>query len=394
VTAPRLYYLDDIPTPYRLGVQRRIAALWPGAFRLGYCAAEEPGRDWTLDLSGLDVEILPGRQFRPKRQVNPFSFKWNPSVFSALQKFAPDVVVLSGYVHPTMLAAAAWCIARKIPYGVVSETSARSTVQTGLRWTLKKVLCGWVVRNMAFGLPVGREAAAHLRALGASAPAYYFPNTPDVSIIAERAEAVKMTGADRTIRSDLGVAPDHAIVLFVGRMIDAKLPMDALTAFRTANRDKSALVFVGDGPLLDDLRKAAEGDSRVIFTGWLKDPGQVASLMAASAIMVLPSQHETWGAVVNESMAAGVPVVASDRVGAAAELIDTGVNGVIYPVGDVAKLSEALGGLLDDPQGRRAMGEAARATALANGHGFAADNFVAGCYFALNRSISDGSEPG
>jgi glycosyltransferase involved in cell wall biosynthesis len=388
---PRLYYLDDIPTPYRLGVQRRISELWSGAFRLAYCAGAEPGRDWSLDLSGLDVEILPGVQYRPRKQVNPFSFKWNPSVLRSIKRFAPDVVVLSGYVHPTMLAAAAWCIVNRIPYGVVSETSARSTVQTGLRWKLKTLVCGWVVRNMAFGLPTGREAAKHLADLGASAPTYYFPNTPDVSVIAARADMVR-GGGETEIKSRIGIPPDHDIVLFVGRMIDAKLPMDALAAFRMANRPRAVMVFVGDGPLLDDVRKAADGEPRVIFTRWLKDPGEVASLMATSAIMVLPSQHETWGAVVNEAMAAGLPVVASDRVGAAAELIDSGVNGVVYPVGDVTSLASALGELLDNPEARRAMGEAARATALANGHGFAAENFVAGSHFALRRSSGEATE--
>ena len=119
----RLYYLDDIPTPYRLGVQRRIAQNWGSAFKIAYCAATEPGRNWTLDFSGLDVEILPGRQYRPKKQANPFSFKWNPTVAASLDAFRPDVVVLSGYVHPTMMRAARWCRRRHVPYAIVCETS-------------------------------------------------------------------------------------------------------------------------------------------------------------------------------------------------------------------------------------------------------------------------------
>ncbi|MDP2024891.1 glycosyltransferase family 4 protein [Sulfuriferula sp.] len=385
----RLYYLDDIPTPYRLGVQRRIGEQWLGSFKITYCAASEPGRDWSFDFGDLDVEILPGRQYRPPNQVNPMSVKWNPSVRASLAAFRPDVVVLSGYLHPTMYLAALWCRQNGVPYAVACETSARSTTTTGAKGRIKRGVAGWLVRGMAFGLPVGQEAGEYLRSLGSpDAPLHYFPNTPDTSIIVEAAEQIRKDGREDDLRRRLGIPPGDRIVLFVGRMIDAKRPLDALEAFRLAGAATSdaTLVFVGDGPLLEQIKAAATGVDNVVFTGWLTDPAQTAALMAISAVMVLPSQHETWGAVVNEAMAAGTPVIASDRVGSAIELIESEVSGIIYPVGDTGALADAIARVLLNDALRRDMGRAGKKMALAKGEIYAAGNLIEGASGAVARA--------
>lgn len=386
---PRLYYLDDIPTPYRLGVQRRIAEDWPGAFKLAYCAAGEPGRAWSLDFSGLDIEILLGRQYRPRRQVNPFSFKWNPSVAASLQSFRPDAVVLCGYVHPTMHLAARWCRKNKVPYGVTCETSARNSKTTGLKWQLKQAVAASVAGGMAFGLPVGHEAGDYLQRLGkTSVPMFYFPNTPDTGSIAAAAGRMQDADTEEALRRQLGIPSGTKIVLFVGRMIEAKRPMDALEAFRNAGASAgggATLVFTGDGPVAAEVTAAAAGDARVVFTGWLADPAQTVALMAISAMLVLPSQHEPWGAVVNEAMAAGTPVIASDRVGAAVELIEPGSNGFLHAVADIRAIAKAIGLLLSDEESRQRIAAAAQKTAFEKGHQYAAANLIGGALAAIRE---------
>lgn len=380
-----LFYLDDIPTPYRLGVFKRVAALWPGDFHLAFCAESEPGRDWRLDFSDLAHEILPGKQWRPSGQVNPFSFKWNPGITARLDAVRPDVVILSGYVHPTMWAAARWCIRNKVPYAITCETSARSSATSGWRWAVKRAVSGWIVRNMAFGLPVGREAADYLRAFGPTdAPMHYFPNTPDTAPIVAEAEQLAATGGEPALRAELGIAHDAPIFLFVGRLIDAKRPLDTVEAFRRLERAGNAvLLIVGDGDRMEAIRTAAAGDPRIVCTGWLRDPATIARLMSIATAMLLPSAHEPWGAVVNEAMAAGTPVISSDRVGAATELIEDGVNGYLVPVGDVHGYVRAMQRLLDDTELANGLGTAARATAVAKGEQFASENLIAGARDAL-----------
>ncbi len=387
--APRLLYVDDTPTPYRLGVHRLVARRWPGAFKLLFLARAEPDRRWDFDFEGLDVEILKGFQFRPRGQINPFSFKWNPAIVGQLEIFKPDVVAASGYVHPTIMRAAFWCLNRQIPYGIVCETSGRSTACSGWRWQARRMALAWIVRNMAFGLPVGREAAAYLRCFGPSkAPMYYFPNTPDTAAIVAEAERVRGEGLERELRAALGIASAAPIVLFVGRLIEAKRPMDVLAAFERLGGPvcNMALVIAGDGPLRPALAERASKNNNVFFTGWLRDPTQMAGLMAISRMLVLPSAHEPWGAVVNEALAAGTPVIASDRVSSAVELIEDGVNGFLYDVGDIVALAEKIRAVLTLENAERAlMSTAARATAINFGHEFAADNLIKGALAAIRR---------
>jgi glycosyltransferase involved in cell wall biosynthesis len=87
---------------------------------------------------------------------------------------------------------------------------------------------------------------------------------------------------------------------------------------------------------------------------------KLAALYDLCDLFVLPSAHETWGLVVNEVMNAGRPVIASDRVGAARDLVREGVNGFVYPFGDIAGLAERLREALGDPQRLAAMGTESR----------------------------------
>lgn len=383
---PRLYYLDDIPTPYRLGVQKLAADQWPGEFRLGFCAESEPGREWTLDFSGVDTEFIPGKQYRRPSPDNPFQIKWNPGVAKALAAWKPDVVILSGYAHPTMWRAARWCIRNKVPYALSCETSMRSSLSpSGWRWNLKRLIAGWIVRGMAFGLPVGREAAQYLRVLGPTdAPMHYFPNTPDTAPIIAEAKRLRDTGSEPALREKLGIPADASIFLFVGRLIDAKRPLDMLRAFLAAKGVENAvLLVIGDGPLMEAMKAEANGDPRILFTGWMKDMPTIFGLMSISTAMILPSESETWGAVVNETMAAGTPVVSSDRVGAAIELIRDGENGFLVPVGDVPGYTRAMERLVADPALAEAMGAAAHEAAIAQGEAFATGNLITGALAAV-----------
>ena len=214
---------------------------------------------------------------------------------------------------------------------------------------------------------------------------YYFPNTPDTSAIAAEAARVHSEGLERSVRQAFGIEPDAPIVLFAGRLIDAKRPLDLLSAFeRLDEHSKNAvLVIAGEGELRPALAERARG-LKTVFTGWLRDPVRMAGLMAIARVFVLPSVHEPWGAVVNEALAAGVPVVASDRVTSAVGLIEPGVNGFLYPVGDVDALSKFIGSVLAlDAAGHARMSVAARATAKAYGHEFAAGNLTEGALAAI-----------
>lgn len=382
MAVPRFLYVDDIPTPYRLGVFRRFAQLFPGTLRIAFLAGAEPGRAWNLSFEGLDVVVLPGSQWRPPRQRTPFSYKWNPGITDCIRAFRPDVAAVSGYIHPSIHAATCVLRRRGVPYGVASESSALQGPPGGWKWTLKRSLLGPLIRGMSFGLPCGSQAEQYLRLLGArDQPMFRFPNTPDEREVARSAQDVAAPRAAAAFLSTLGMDAVERRILFVGRLIPAKRPMDLVESYAAlppALRAGTALVMTGDGELRDALERRAQAirPGRIVFPGWIA-PDAVHRLMALSDLFVLPSGHEPWGAVVNESMAAGTPVIASDRVGAAYDMILPGVTGWRFPVGDIPALTNAIEFAFAEGGRLGAMREAAVTHAAKHGADRAARSLLA-----------------
>src|SRR5262249_55949913 len=134
--------------------------------------------------------------------------------------------------------------------------------------------------------------------------------------------------------------------------------LDVLEAVNVLKGDPCASVaFVGDGPLRSELTQYAQTHKlhNVHFFGF-RNQTEIATCYAMADLLVLPSSYETWGLVVNEGMCFGLPIIASDQVGAAADLVRHGDNGFIYPVADIMALSECLRSVLKDEIMRGCMG--------------------------------------
>jgi glycosyltransferase involved in cell wall biosynthesis len=179
------------------------------------------------------------------------------------------------------------------------------------------------------------------------------PNAVDHQIFAERVEAER---ADRAaLRGRLGL--DGCVFLYVGRFERVK----GLDVLLRAMRDVPAhLVLIGSGPLEAELRRAA--GERIRIVGQLTRD-ELVPWYAAADVFVLPSRSEPWGMVLNEAAAAGLPLVATDAVGAAHDLIEPGLNGFRVPSEDPGALGEALRALASDDDLRRRAGEHSRVLA-------------------------------
>ncbi len=152
--------------------------------------------------------------------------------------------------------------------------------------------------------------------------------------------------------------PDETVLLYVGRLSLEKQIEHIRPVLEQAPNTR--LVLVGDGPARDSLERQFEG-LPVTFMGYLS--GQRLSQAYASAdIFVFPSRLETFGLVVIEAMASGLPVAAA-RVGGVADIVSEGVNGYTFASGDVAALLAAVDEMASNRQKRAWMGEQARAYA-------------------------------
>ncbi len=154
--------------------------------------------------------------------------------------------------------------------------------------------------------------------------------------------------------------PAGVKLLYVGRVSKEKnLPLLVKAFMRVSGlRTGVHLVIVGDGPYLEEMRAALAG-CPVSFTGYLEGE-DLAAVYAACDIFVFPSTTDTFGNVVLEAQASGLPVIVTD-VGGPQENMTPGRTGLVVRADDEADLVAAILTLLDDPEQRRRMGQEARA---------------------------------
>jgi glycosyltransferase involved in cell wall biosynthesis len=152
-------------------------------------------------------------------------------------------------------------------------------------------------------------------------------------------------------------------IIFSGQLIDRKGVDVLLAAFARVGRENARLHLrlLGSGPKGDHYRSMVPQEiaNRIDFAGHV-DPQELPEIFAKADIFCLPSRHDGWGVVVNEALGAGLPIIVSDKVGAGADLVQHGRNGLITSAGDVDALADALRLLGSDDNLRASMAEESR----------------------------------
>lgn len=186
----------------------------------------------------------------------------------------------------------------------------------------------------------------------------------------------------------------HENVLFIGQFKEMKGISDLIAAWSAVPSRTARLRMVGNGPLDDYVRAAADRDPRIEVLGYVPQD-ELPAKLATSRCLVLPSvttalDKEPWGLVVNEAMHAAVPVVTTDAVGAASGgLVQDGRNGFVVPERNPDELARALNRMVQEPALARRMGESARKDVRLFNHDRMADAFLA----AVDHAISAGRRP-
>jgi glycosyltransferase involved in cell wall biosynthesis len=367
----RVTFVSPEPTPYRAPLLDRVAAAGELDLTVVYAARTVAGRTWTVEpqhravfLDGVTVPRLSG--------VLRHDYPVTPGIFGALRDSRPDCVVVSGWSTFASQGAVAWCRLTSVPYVLLVE-SHDAGPKAGWRRRLKETVVPPVVSGAANVLVTGSLARDSVLALGAAPERVrVFANTVDVERFGDMADrAAARRGA---LRRELGLSPDEAAVVTVTRLIPEK-GVDVL--LRATQRAGLPVVVVGDGPERARLEGLARDlGARAVFTGDRPLEAVVEAYTAAD-IFALVSTHEPWGVVVNEAAACGLPLVLSDRVGAARDLLRDGENGVLVPAGDVAATADAIAALAADPDVRATMGTRSRELVQRFGYGPSAGNLLA-----------------
>jgi glycosyltransferase involved in cell wall biosynthesis len=334
----RVTVVSPEPTPYRAPLFDRIAARDDVDLTVIYAAQTVVGRTWSVTLNHEGV-FLTGHRLPLVRRALRHDYPITTGIFGALRASRPEVVVVSGWSTFASQGAIAWSRTNAVPYILLVESH---DLGPRARWrrSLKGAVVPRLVRRAANVLVVGSAARDSVVARGADPERVrVFANTVDVPRWIERAE--------RLVRGP----HDGIVALSVGRDVPEKA-FDVLAA--ACAEAGVELETVAGGASEEDL----------------------AQRYVDADVFALLSRHETWGVVVNEAAASGLPLVLTDRVGAAHDLLRDGENGFLVPADDVAAAASALRKLAEDPELRRRMGERSRELVRAWGYEPSVDSFV------------------
>ena len=372
----RLAYLVSHPIQYQAPLLRRIA--------------QEPDIDLTVlfgsDFSvkgyrdegfgvGVkwDIPLLDGYKhvFLPRlRDGNDVSFAMpmNRGIVSQLRgsvgEAAFDVLWVHGYATVNALHGMMAAKALGIPLLMRAESWLRDRGRSGVRLVLKNVFFAGLQRMVDGVLPIGTLNAEYWHHyFGEAVPQFLMPYAVDNAYFSKRAQNAQAGRA--SLQAVLELDPARPVVLFASKLQARKHCDHLIEAYARLSPAPSVephpyLVIVGDGEERAALERqaAATGFRSIRFCGF-RNQSEMPRFFDLATVFVLPSRHEPWGLIVNEVMNAARAVIVSDDVGCAPDLIEDGVNGRIYPVGDVTALEMALRGVLDTPGVAEAMGQRA-----------------------------------
>lgn len=353
---------------------------------------------WDVDLtSGYRWQLLTPHAPRP--DVTTFFGNLSLDVFGLLSRSRFDTVLIQGWncaLYPLALAAARSAglpvLLRgdsvRLPDSV--EPKPPATLSRGM----KRVLLGRYLGACSAVLALSSGNRRRLADLGVpDEKVSWSPLAVDGSRFAlpEPARAIER----RSMRQRLGLPADDEtpVILFCAKLVPKKEPGLLLGAYAALRRQgaRARLVLAGEGPLRTEL-EAAIAEQRVpdVRSLGFVNQAELPALYAASDLLVLPSSHdETFGLVVAEALHAGLPVIASDHVGCAEDLVLPG-TGLVFRNRDEADLLRCLQLLCaepDAPARRQQLGQGARARMST----WTYAESTAGLLEALHRVLSAGS---
>jgi glycosyltransferase involved in cell wall biosynthesis len=313
-----------------------------------------------------DVPLLEGYRYQVLENVarNPSVTRFNgcdtPGIYGIVKEGAFDAFIVNGWVVRSCLQLLYACRKYKVPCIVRGEANA---LRQRPWW--KRMLHHQLMAKYAAFLSIGEANRRFYLQNGVpSGKIFFAPYCIDNERFALRAEQLRPErGASR---SRWEIPADAFTFVFSGKLIEKKHPMDLLWALDLVvnrgdlNPKKLHVLMVGDGELRGECgRYASAKRLPVSFAGFLNQ-GEIPAAYVASDCLVLPSDYgETWGLVVNEAMACGLPAILSDRVGCAEDLIQEGITGKIFPFGNVEALSRLLVELMSDRNKVELMGREA-----------------------------------
>jgi len=388
-----LFVLTSHPIQYQAPLFRKLAGVIP-EFKVfflsdkGYQEHKDP--EFGVRFS-WDIPLIDGykNQFLEKEK----------DILSELSRNKPDYFLVYGWNKSIYRKAIATAKKLGVKTFLIGENPLNQELfKPFWKRMLKKIILGKLLFNKvdAF-LYIGKENKKFYQYYGVPEDKLFFAPYAVDNQRFQKAAADLIPKIDE-LRAKLNIAPEDIVILFAGKLIPKKRPVDLLkvyvdlrSRFLIHETHSTKLIFVGDGPLrrpMEDYLKGLKFPD-IMFAGF-KNQTEIPEFYALADIFVLPSGlGETWGLVINEAMNFGLPVVPTSVVGSAPDLVRENENGFIVPLGDLRIFADALYSLIKNTELRKKFGRRSREIVLK----YSYENDIKGLKQAMNANLPERFQP-
>jgi glycosyltransferase involved in cell wall biosynthesis len=319
-----------------------------------YCsrAGAETYRDADMQTSlRWDIELLQGYRHVFLRNCgwdDGYTRLINPGVIPAIARGRFDAVLFFlGWGTTTSLLGIAACRVTGTPFFLYGDSSFPPP-EDSWRAKLRATFIRGVFALASGFMVSGKLNAEYYRHYGGDPRRFFLlPWAIDNERFANASRFAP--GEREAMRARFGIARDEVAFVFSAKLVPRKDPMTLLRAVaRMHHRERAAVVFLGHGELREELERfAREHRLHAVFAGFVNQ-ADLPKHYAMGDAFVLPSTYEPRGAVINEAMACGLPVVVTDRCGSLGDIVQENDNAFVYPAGDADALARHLDALTDD----------------------------------------------
>ncbi len=380
--------------PYRITLLNRLSRIPGVCLDVLVCYDRTDFLGHAIDLDGalFEYRALDTWSFGLPFQKRLVPFPVSPGLVFELGRKDYDVVIAFGWTMPNTLLALLHSKWLRRPV-LLWETSTPHPPSRLKQWLMPFIRLYFRAFDGAFA--ASSLCKDYLVSMGARADRIgVLPQVIDNAYFMREAERARERRDE--IRAGLGISTRH-VILYTGRFVEGKGLGELIDAFAkiALTRDDVTLLYVGAGHLKGELVQQTEAlgmEGRVIFHPAVH-PDELPPIYASADVFVLNSRHDTFGVVVAEAMACGLPIIATPDVGAVKDLVHDKVNGLVVPYGNETELQVALLTLLDNDELREEMGQHSRRIISRWNLDLAANNFCTLIEGVMSRELCAQSEP-
>jgi len=313
-----------------------------------------------------DIPLLEGYEYEfmenaaKTRGSHHFNGIDNPHILKKIKEWNPDAILVYGWKFRSHLKVIRH-FRNKIPLWFRGDSTLLDE-KRNFKSIFKNIWLKWVYGHIDLAYYTGSNNKAYFLQYGLKSDqliaAFHAVENERFQNIEERysVEALKR-------RADLNIPSDSFVFLYAGKLSQKKGVDTLMKAFIALSMERSHLVIVGNGPLESQLKGEYSSENNVTFIDF-QNQSVMPVIYQLCDVFVLPSSGpgESWGLAVNEAMAAGKPVIVSDKCGCAIDLVENSKNGFVFKAGKADELCSKMKNMIENRNQKASFGKKALST--------------------------------